>query len=84
MRAAGWYPGPGGDLLRWWTGWMWGPDVAAPGTKPLPPPVRRRYLPYTSAAAETQVLTLPPTADVPLGTQDAPADRRAVTSRRDQ
>jgi hypothetical protein len=67
MTACGWYRAPGGQVLRWWTGWMWGPDVAALGSNPLRPPMSRRYLPYTSAGAhETEVLTLPVTADLPL------------------
>lgn len=72
MTAAGWYPGPTGTVLRWWTGWAWGPDVAGLGEHPLPPPAARRYLPWTSGSAavvealETQALTLPATADLPI------------------
>jgi hypothetical protein len=32
-------------VLRWWTGWSWGPDVADIGARPDPPPWHRREVP---------------------------------------
>lgn len=62
-QPAGWYPGPGvddepdtaGQVLRWWTGAAWGPQVAEVGTRPDPPP--GWYLDDPTA-----VLDLPPTS----------------------
>lgn len=67
--TAGWYRSPSGALLRWWTGWMWGPDVAHLDHNPLPPPAARRYLPHRAPAGlleelETAALRMPPTAQI--------------------
>jgi hypothetical protein len=61
----GWYVGPSGTVLRWWTGTGWGHDVALLGRQvpPGPPPVERRHLVLD---APTEPLTLPATACVPL------------------
>jgi hypothetical protein len=49
---------------------MWGPDVAGPDDRPLPPPVQRRYLPVVATptvveALLTRVLDLPATGELP-------------------
>jgi hypothetical protein len=65
-EPAGWYPGPGldgdpdtaGQVLRWWTGTAWGPQVAELDTHPDPPP---GWWHESGDGTATEALTLPPT-----------------------
>lgn len=55
----GWYRAACGQVLRWWTGAAWGPDVAPLGADPVDPPPRP-LLPGPGEVA-TSVLVVPAT-----------------------